>query len=152
MLAKILEFLQLFLQKACIDNECIEGKILEDGTFRLNIISENPQRLIGKHGCKLFDLQHIFRLIVSRSEKFEENLSIVIDISNYRTIQEEQAIERAKGKIAFMQSAEKSEIELPPMPSYQRRAIHMFILKNHSPLTTESRGEGNERKLIIKQG
>jgi len=38
---------------------------------------------------------------------------------------------------------------LEPMPAYERRIVHM-ALANHSAVYTESIGEGESRKVVIK--
>jgi hypothetical protein len=38
---------------------------------------------------------------------------------------------------------------LEPMPPYERRIVHM-ALANHSSVITESIGEGESRKVVIK--
>ena len=43
----------------------------------------------------------------------------------------------------------KSNIEIDPMPAFERRIIHMF-LENEKDIKTESEGEGSNRRVVVK--
>jgi hypothetical protein len=43
----------------------------------------------------------------------------------------------------------KTNIEMDPMSAYERRIIHSF-LQNVPEVTTESKGEGADRRVVIK--
>ena len=43
----------------------------------------------------------------------------------------------------------KNDIEIDPMPSYERRIIHMF-LEGANDIKTESEGYGPTRRVVIK--
>jgi len=116
------------------------------GAVFVNIETPTPGILIGYHGRTLAALQRILSLIVYRHLK--EWLKIVIDVGGYR-----QKREEALKKMA-LSAAQKvkffgQEQELPPMPSAERRIIHLFLIEDPE-VTTESRGEGKERRVIIK--
>ena len=102
--------------------------------------------LIGYHGRTLSALQRILSLIVYR--RLGEWLKIVLDVDNYRQKREETlkriALSAAK-KVKFS----GQEQELPPMSSSERRIIHL-ALSGDPEITTESRGEGKERRVVIK--
>ncbi len=73
----------------------------------------------------------------------------VIDVNYYRKERERiiSDLARAAAKKAMMT---KSDIELPPMNSYERMLVHTEITL-HPELTTESSGEGKERRVVIKR-
>jgi spoIIIJ-associated protein len=43
----------------------------------------------------------------------------------------------------------KSNIEVDPMPAFERRIVHMF-LEDAKDIKTESEGQGSNRRVVIK--
>ena len=108
--------------------EIDEMKENEEKTiYRLNIVSDEPQTIIGRHGEAMFALQQILRVILKR--ELDADVSrVIVDVDNYRKGQERSAVQVAKIAIQkLLKTGEKQR--LYPMPSYKRRAIHTFLLK-----------------------
>ncbi len=103
--------------------------------------------LIGRDGENLQALEYLLNIF---SKKYSNDYPwrIILDINNYRAIQEEKLREFAK-KAARHVSLSKKEIELPPMRARDRRIIHLEIALR-SDVFTESVGERKERHIIIK--
>lgn len=117
----------------------------EDGVF-VTIETEDAGRLIGHQGETLSSLQLLVNQIVSKqSEDFKR---VIIDVANWRKSKEEELAHKAR------QWAEKvredgQDLELDPMPSWQRRIVHMTIGETEG-VESESVGEGPDRHLVIK--
>lgn len=92
----------------------------------------------------LFAFNYIFNQILKKEGKPHH----VVDLNYYRKERERLITELARAA-AKKASIAKSEVELPPMNSYERRLVHMEIA-THPDLTTESRGTGKERRVVIK--
>ncbi len=115
-------------------------------TILLSIKLEDPQVLIGKNGETLGMIQHLLAKMVKRVAG--EEIKISLDINDYR-----------KRKAVFLKelaqvtadevSLNKKDKELEPMSSYERRIIHM-VLKERKDVLTESIGEGENRRIVIK--
>lgn len=89
-------------------------------------------------------IDHITNLVFKKA-----NLPLfVVDVNFYRKERERLIAElaRAGAKKAMIT---KIDVELPAMNSYERRLVHMEIT-THPELTTESLGDGKERRVIIK--
>lgn len=73
----------------------------------------------------------------------------ILDINYYRKERERLIADlaRAAAKKAMVT---KSNVELPPMNSYERMLVHTEITL-HPELTTESTGDGKERRVVIKR-
>lgn len=123
----------------------IESK--EENTYRLNIESEEPSLLIGRHGENIFALQNIMKNIAWK--KFPGDYKITIDVDDYRKRQEENVIKMAERKADFARSSKQSQ-SLPAMAPYFRRLIHLHLAEKFEDLVTESAGEGDFRHVIIK--
>lgn len=117
------------------------------------IEATDPGRLIGVRGETLDALQLIVNQILSRqleveNKKEESFKRVVIDVKGWRKSKEEDLANRAKEWAKDVLESAK-ELELDPMPSWQRRIIHMTISEAEG-VESESIGEGYSRHLVIK--
>ncbi len=124
-----------------------EIKISEEVIF-VNIKTGDPGFLIGWHGNTLSALEHILRLLVARKTQQEDFIPLVLDVENYKQKQKE-SLEQLTVAQAMQVRQTGELIEFSPMPSYKRRIIHL-ALANFDDITTESIGEGVERRVVIK--
>lgn len=91
-------------------------------------------------------LQHLLRLILKR--KTEKNIFVDLDINSYKKKKAKYLQELAK-TIADEVALTKKERILDPMPSYERRVIHLYLAQR-SDVTTESIGKEPNRRVVIK--
>ena len=118
----------------------------EDGVFVCNIQTQESSFLIGQHGLNLQALQHIARIIARK--KIQEPINFVLDINNYRQEKNSSIIKLAK-TLAEQAVAERRTIILRPMTAYERRFVHLELSKNEQ-VRTESIGDGDDRRVVIK--
>ncbi len=118
----------------------------EDGNTVLNIQGPSSGTLIGRHGHTLESLQYLVSKTVQRITGDEKNI-VVVDVESYLERQKEKLRELAQN---LAQKAKETGVEIPmrPMSSKDRRIVHL-TLKDHEHVTTESRGEGLRRKVVI---
>jgi spoIIIJ-associated protein len=114
-------------------------------TCNLSTSSES-NLLIGQGGVNLQALQHIARLLVRK--KIQQKIRFVIDINGYRQEKNQSIIELAN-QAAQQAITEKRAVVLRPMSTYERRVVHLELSKNDS-VVTESIGEGEGRKVVVK--
>jgi spoIIIJ-associated protein len=117
-----------------------------DGNTVLNIQGSSSGALIGRHGHTLESLQYLVSKVVQRMTGDEKTI-IVVDVENYLERQKDKLRELA---LNLAQKTKETGVEIPmrPMSSKDRRIVHM-ALKDHEHVTTESRGEGLRRKVVI---
>lgn len=130
----------------------VEGSIaIEDRSGRLafNIHSADSRLLIGQYGNNLMALQHVARLLVRKLDESQESVpNFVLDVEDYRKEREVFLEELAQAAAKRVEET-KEALTLKPMNSYDRYVIHAFLATNEK-LVTESTGEGEERRVIIK--
>lgn len=113
---------------------------------RFLIKSNDSHLLIGTKGAHLFALNHIVKKIAAKGEERAKEFSI--DVNNYQ----EGALGNLKNLAKIMGDRArsfKSSIELDPMSSYERMIVHSFF-EGVEDLKTESTGEGERRRVVIK--
>jgi len=112
----------------------------------LEIKVEEPQILIGQGGQTLFEIQRLLKTILNK--KLQKIFFLNLDINDYKKKKIEYLKDLAKD-LADQVSLSKEEKALSPMLAYERRVIHAE-LSLRSDITTESRGEGVDRYIVIK--
>jgi spoIIIJ-associated protein len=118
----------------------------ENENIVCNIKTEESNFLIGQYGVNLQSLQHIARVLVRK--KTEERTNFILDVNSYRKEKNASIAALAKN-IAEQVLREKRAVTLRPMSPYERRLVHMELSKN-AAVMTESIGEGEERKVVVK--
>jgi spoIIIJ-associated protein len=125
----------------------IEKEIENDENIICNIQTEvDSNFLIGQHGLNLQAIQHIARLIVRR--KTEDKIHFILDVNSYRKQKNQSVIDLAI-QAATEALRERRSVLMKPMTTYERRLVHMELSKN-TEVTTESIGEGESRKIVVK--
>ena len=112
----------------------------------LDVKGEDLGILIGRRGQTLSALQYIVRLMVGR--RIDNWVPVVIDVEGYRQRRSE-ALRSFAVEMAERVKARRAPFTLEPMPPHERRIVHM-ALANHAHVFTESVGEGEERKVVIR--
>jgi spoIIIJ-associated protein len=112
----------------------------------LEIKTDEPGTLIGHRGEGIQALQHVLRVLLHRTG---QDASVVVDVDGYRSRHHEQLKEQAREKAKEV-SETGQPATLPPMSSYERRLVHVELAEADG-VTTESLGEGANRRVVIKQ-
>lgn len=115
-------------------------------TVQVSIVVEEPKMLIGEKGQTLFELQHVLKLMLRK--KIAEPFYLSLDINDYKKNKEEylrDMAQTAADEVVLL----KQPKELLPMPSSERRVIHM-ALAERGDVVSESLGEGPDRRVVIK--
>lgn len=108
----------------------------------------DPHLFLSKGGEALFALNHIVRKIIESKKADDSELNILVDINGFQ----KKRIENLHATAHMMAERAryfKSNIEVDPMPAFERRIIHEF-LSEETDLKTESTGEGVSRRVVIK--
>lgn len=134
-----------FFKKTSFEMD-VEFGVPEEMTMPINLQTSEPQILIGERGQTLSDIQHLLRALLRK--KIVEPFYINLDINNYKKKKAEYLKEMARS-VADEVSLVKKEKDLPPMPAYERRLIHME-LASREDIISESTGEGQDRRIVVR--
>ena len=117
-----------------------------EATIAFDINGDDLGILIGRRGLTLSSLQYIVRLIVvNRSNAW---LPIVIDVEGYKR-RRYDSLQALAQRVAEQVTTRERSFTLEPMSAYERRIIHLS-LADHPNVTTESIGEGESRRVVIR--
>lgn len=117
-----------------------------ENNISVTIFSDNNSILIGKNGKNVGALQFLVRQIVN--SKLKNNLSIIVDVGNYKE-KRVKNIEYLAKKLAREAHKTRTEVTMDSMNSYERRIVHE-VLADDKYVYTESIGEEPNRKVVIK--
>ena len=145
---EIIEYISEYIQNLsrCMKIN-IESEILEsEDIFKVTLVSDQNAILIGKEGRTLNSIQLLQKQSIKN--KIGLSLKINVDVANYK-VKKLKNIEYQVKKIIKEVQSTKITAALDPMNSYERRFVHNLV-SEYKNLTTESIGEGRDRRVTIK--
>lgn len=134
--------------KEILNRMGIDAKVEADyveGSTHLNILTDTPALLIGKHGQTLDAIERILNCIVNKVSLAKKR--VFVDTEGYRERREERLIEMAN-QVAEKVRYTGRDVVLAPMSPRDRRIIHV-TLKEDEIVSTYSQGEGDMRRVVI---
>ncbi|MEK7113245.1 MAG: R3H domain-containing nucleic acid-binding protein [Patescibacteria group bacterium] len=162
LIKEILEKMSITISKISVDEDR-PAKLgpNADKTTWFSVEVGQPHFFYDRGGEALSALNHLIRRIVenknprtklelepSGDSHTEEGLGILVDVNGFQ----KKRIENIHA-VAYMMAERaryfKSNIEIDPMSSFERRLVHEF-LSNETDLKTESEGQGISRRVVIK--
>ena len=103
--------------------------------------------MIGNRGRHLDSLQFMLQVILGRKLPEDMTFKVFVDVGGYREEKDKKLEEMAMQKADDVRIL-GDEVELPPMKPSDRRIVHI-ALEKFNDITTESRGEGMDRHIVI---
>lgn len=144
----IREHLAQTLEKMGIRADVEERAIPDVSIPYVNVITDDARLLIGARARNLLALEYLTKRLIERTAAPETRPNFFLDVNGYRLHQLEELKAEAKSaakKVRLYRAA----ITLKPMPAFERRIIHV-ALAEYPDITTESTGEGEDRRVVIK--
>jgi spoIIIJ-associated protein len=137
------ETLSGMLERMGLEGEVV--RVAEDERIEIEIAGPDAGRLIGKKGQTLDALQFLVNKVVNRFP--EGRRHVVLDVEGYKDRRDETLVAMAH-RLAEKAAKTGKIITISPMPSRERRVIHM-ALANCADVTTRSDGQGTDRRVRI---
>ena len=141
---EIQTFIETLLTKLQVEFDGVEVQT-EDGQTVFQITTANSGPLIGNRGETIRALNHIVK---KSFDGTDEAVRFIVDVNGYRTKKIEDLRQTAK-LLAERARSLKYNVEMTPMSSYERMIVHA-ALTDEPNITTESHGEGRDRRVVIK--
>jgi spoIIIJ-associated protein len=111
----------------------------------LDVAGDDVGLIIGRHGETLQSLQ--FLLNACLSHQLPKGTRVIVDVEHYRD-RREQSLRGIALRAADRAWRDRRPVTLQPMPPNERRISHL-TLQTSAYVTTESTGEGPERRVVI---
>jgi len=124
----------------------VEVASIDPLTLNIRTSDENLKGVfIGRRSETLSALQLIVNLMLNR--KLQDRFHVIVDIEHYRQRRDENLRSLALRVAQQVQQTQRSMM-LEPMSPYERRIVHM-TLQDLPSVTTQSTGEGEQRRVVI---
>lgn len=144
-----LEFAKLRLEEIISffgANVRAKADITEDGIMLSIDNTPDSPRLIGHRGDTLRSIEYLLGQIVKAHDP--QAPRVMVDIAGYKEARRHTLEEMAK-EVAERVIEAGAEEELKPMNPADRRIVHM-TLKDIPGVESESRGDGHDRRIVVK--
>ncbi len=135
--------LKEILTRLGIDGEVNSDHI--DGSLHLNMVSDSPALLIGKHGQTLDAIERILNCIINKNALAKKK--VFVDTEGYRERREQSLVQLAH-QVAAKVKRTRQDVVLAPMSAKDRRIVHL-ALQSDDTVSTFSQGEGDMRRVVI---
>ena len=143
---QVVEFVTVLLEKASLPAD-VRIDQREPGRLILEILSDDPAIVIGKHGSTLEALQLITNIHAGRINSEGEPVRVVLDTEDYR-YRREQSLLRMANRVAHEVRRTGRARLLAPLNPFERRLIHT-ALGEMGGVTTESEGDGLYKQIRV---
>jgi spoIIIJ-associated protein len=111
----------------------------------LDIKGDDLGILIGRRGQTLASLEYITKLMVAG--RLKAWLPLRVDVAEYKE-RRRDSLQRLALYLAEQVKSRRCAITMEPMPPDERRIVHLTLADNPD-VTTQSIGEGENRKVVI---
>ncbi len=117
------------------------------------VIDETPlppeqiQALMGSKGDVLDSLQYLANTILNLGRESEQQGAFTVDLAGYR-LRRYAELQAIAERAAIAARETGAEVELKALSAAERRQVHT-ILKEHTDLETQSRGQEPDRRLVV---
>ncbi|KKQ88063.1 MAG: hypothetical protein UT09_C0004G0005 [Parcubacteria group bacterium GW2011_GWF2_38_8] len=159
LIKELIEKITIPVNKISVEeNESALSSRSSGKTLWFSVEVEQPHFFCERGGEALLALNHLARRMIENKISptpgidgtggKQEGLGILIDINGFQKKRVEN-IHAIAHMMAERARYFKSNIEIDPMPAFERRIVHEF-LSDAADLKTESEGEGFSRRVVIK--
>lgn len=118
----------------------------ERESIALDVSGDDLGILIGRRGETLASLQYIVRIIMAHHQQMM--VPLTVDVEGYKQ-RRYRALRELALNLAQKAKTTGQSMTLEPMPADERRIVHLALSVNHE-VTTQSDGEGDVRRVIIR--
>ena len=142
---------QEFLNRMGLEAEARFGRGFNETTIPLFVDGDDVGILIGKHGATLQSFQYLLNLTVNNVDGLggdpEGGVRITVDAGKYRQ-RRTTSLEATARQAANKARREGRPIRLEPMPSHERRIIHLY-LTSINDVSSISEGKEPTRRIVV---
>ena len=140
-----LECVKEFLAHMDVEAKVEEGVIGDSTAFLIR--TDDAALLIGEDGQNLHALNYLTRKLIEKRISLPE-AHFLLDVNDYRRRQFDELKDIARmgaQRVRYF----KKEVTLEPMSAFERRVVHL-ALQEYPDIVTESTGEGQSRRVVIR--
>ena len=115
-----------------------------DGNLVLQILTHEPERLIGHHDAVIDDLQYLVNRVLASQKPPGQR--VIVDVEHHRAMRDDSLVEKIHHLAQAVRSTGRP-IQTEPLNSYDRRIVHNAF-KDDPEVATWSPQDGSRVKRI----
>jgi spoIIIJ-associated protein len=119
----------------------------EEG-LTLQVYTPERERLIGRHGETLEDIQYLLNRLVQIDDKSAPRVQV--DVEHYREMREDMLVVKAR-QVAELVRKTGRPFHLDPMNSYDRRVIHNAFKDDPEVMTWSPPDDSRIKRITLKR-
>ena len=123
----------------------VEPQTIEDGLM-LNVAGEECERLIGRQGQILGELQYLLNRIVFQQDM--QTPKVMVDVGGYRAAIRETLVQKAKAAAEKVRRS-GDVVEMEPLSAFDRRIVHSALRDDPDVITQSVEVDGTNKKAIL---
>ena len=114
----------------------------------LQILTEQPDDLIGRRGEVLEDVQYLVNRILHQRDPAAPRIRV--DCEYFRTMREDRILDSVREQAERVR-ATGHPVALNPMNSYYRRLVHNLFVNDPQIMSESAKGDARFKRIILKK-
>jgi spoIIIJ-associated protein len=114
----------------------------------LQVYSPERERLLGRRGELLEDIQFLLNRMLQAKEK--DAPRVVVDVEHWREMKDDSLLQRVRQMADVVRSSGRP-YQLEPMNSYQRRIIHNAFKDDPDVMTWSPQDDARIKRITLKK-
>ena len=120
----------------------------DDGSLTLQIYTAEKDRLIGRHGETLDDLQIMLNRMLTAKNKAARKVQV--DVEHWREMKEDQLVQKVR-QVADVVRRTSRSFQLEPMNAYERRIVHHAFEHDPDIVTWSPADDSRLKRITLKR-
>ena len=141
------EILETMLSLLGFYCEIQEGRS-STGNLVLQVHTEEKERLIGKNGHVLDDIQALLNRILQARNRGATKVQV--DVDHYRAMQEDALVTRVR-ELGERVKQSGEPVQLEPMNAYERRIVHNAFVNDTEIVTWSPSDDARIKRITLKR-
>jgi len=120
----------------------------EDGSLTLQVYTAEKDRLIGRHGETLDDLQMLLNRLLQAKNR--DSRKVQVDVEHWREMKDDQLVHKVK-QLAEIVRKTGRPFQLEPMNAYERRIVHHAFQDDPDIATWSPPDDARIKRITLKK-
>lgn len=118
-----------------------------DGHGVLQILTHEPERLIGRHDVVIDDLQYLVNRVLSAQNP--PGPRVIVDVEHHRAMRDDALVEKVLHLAQAVRSTGRP-IQTEPLNSYDRRIVHNAFKDDPEITTWSPQDDARVKRITIR--
>ncbi len=131
-----------------LDFVCDIKEFERDGALTLQIYTTESERLIGRHGETLEDIQFLLNRLLQTADK--DAPRVQVDVEHFREMREDNLVQKVRQMAESVRLTGRSVI-LEPMNAYDRRIVHNAFKDDPEVATWSPPDDSRVKRITLRR-